>query len=156
MGLIILLNVALSDFPAISIHHQTLSSADILAGITYLMRDFAQRELKHYVIGAMLLAALCSYWLASPLVAVASVTAFSVGELVDWSIFSFTKKTLSARLLISSCVAIPLDTIVFLSMMHQFNLVGCLVMNMSKWLGVFLVWSYWYSRSHRHKLPVAS
>lgn len=147
--LILCLNIAYSYFPVIYWHHEALSSADVLAGTVYLMRDFAQRELNHYVIIAMLIAAVLSYLLASPLIALASVTAFMIGEFIDWALFTFTRRNLSSRLLISSCISVPLDTIVFLFMLHQLNLAGFFIMNVSKWFGIIFVWVYWFVKYYQ-------
>ena len=124
-----------------------LSTADVLAGIIYLVRDFVQREIKHYVIVAMLIAAAFSYVFASPVIALASVTAFAIGECSDWALFSFYRGSLSQRLLLSSSISVPLDSIVFLLVIHQLNFAGALAMSLSKWGGVLLVWAYWQRRN---------
>lgn len=142
--LVLLINVAYTSLPVVHCLHQNLSSADYIAGLVYLVRDFAQREVKHYVIGIMLVAGVLSYVLAAPEIALASVSAFMLGETLDWSIFSFLQRNLVTRLLVSSCISVPIDSIVFLAMVHQLNLAGFLVMNISKWCGILLSFAIWW------------
>ena len=53
-------------------------------------------------------------WLTvAPEVALASVTAFIVAEMADWAVYSFTRRPLHERILWSSALSAPLDTIVF-------------------------------------------
>ncbi|MEL6782377.1 MAG: VUT family protein, partial [Pseudomonadota bacterium] len=47
-------------------------------------------------------------------IALASGIAFAVSEMVDWALFTFTKYRLSTRILLSSLVASPVDTSIFL------------------------------------------
>jgi len=53
--------------------------------------------------------------MAPAAIAAASCVAFCVSELIDWLIFTITKKPLSKRVLFSTCVAIPFDTVIFLT-----------------------------------------
>ena len=149
---IVLLNTVFSYVPNIPIGHYHVSSADFLVGIIYVMRDLAQRESKHWVLVAMLVACFISYLLAEKQAAFASVAAFIVGESIDWSIFTFTKKTLSQRILISSLVSCPADSVVnlyFLNLLDVANLTTMLVM---KLLGVFCLWYYWKRKEQRQLL----
>ena len=81
--------------------------AALVVGFIFVARDFAQREIGHRVIFAMLIAGVLSYYTASPMVAVASVTAFMISEFADWAIYSFTGRPFAQRVLISSIVARP-------------------------------------------------
>ena len=56
----------------------------------FILRDFAQREIGHKVLGAMAVGAVLSYFMADPFVAFASVVAFMISELVDWVVYTFT------------------------------------------------------------------
>ena len=112
-------------------------------GMIYIFRDFAQREIKHYVIFAMLVAGVLSYVLADQAVAYARVSAFLIGETIDWLIFTFTRKPLSQRLLWSSTASAPIDSYVFLALLGRVNWVAMSVMTVAKFLGVILVWVMW-------------
>lgn len=141
--LIVLLNSAMVYLPVVTILGERCSVADIFVGSIYLVRDFAQREIHHYVFLAMLIGALLSFLLAGHAVAVASVSAFLVGEMVDWAVYTFTKRPLSTRLVLSACLSAPLDTAVFLYFMQRLNWVALVVMVFGKLIGVFVLWGVW-------------
>jgi uncharacterized PurR-regulated membrane protein YhhQ (DUF165 family) len=86
----------------------------IATGLVLVFRDFAQRQIGHWVFLAMGLALVLSVMLAGPEIALASGAAFAISELVDWALFTFTRFRLSTRIMISSLVAAPVDTVVFL------------------------------------------
>ena len=93
----------------ISLHPMTM-----VTGMVFVVRDFVQREMGHRVLILMAIAVAWSFFYAWPVIALASGIAFAVSELVDWLVFTFTKYRLSTRILISSALAAPVDTTVFL------------------------------------------
>ena len=144
---IILLNTIFSWVPNIPIGAYHVSIADFVVGIIYVMRDLAQRESKHMVILAMLTACGISFLLSQHEAAFASIAAFIVGESIDWTIFTLSKKPLSQRILWSSAISCPADSIVnlyFLNLLDAANLTTMLIM---KFLGVWLLWYVWRKRS---------
>lgn len=147
VAFIVLINYGISYAPYLTLFGAPYSSADVIVGLIYVFRDLAQREIKHYVIGAMLIGSILSYFLADKTIAIASVTAFSVGELIDWSIYTFTKRPLSKRILWSASCSAPVDTALFLYMIHQFNEAGFFVMILGKLTGVIVVWYLWRLRN---------
>lgn len=86
----------------------------IVTGLVLVVRDFAQREMQHKVLIAMAFGVGWSFYYASPEIALASACAFAIAELLDWALFTFTRYRLSTRVLLSSLLAAPLDTTVFL------------------------------------------
>ncbi|MGE3769408.1 MAG: VUT family protein [Bdellovibrionales bacterium] len=111
--------------------------ASFVAGLVYVIRDFAQNEIgRKRIFLAMGLAAFISYHLAAPALAIASVTAFALGELTDWAVYSFSKRPLSQRVLISSAIAVPVDTIVVL-VGFGFARPGMLPLNMGNFTIMF-------------------
>ncbi len=112
----------------------------LAVGFVFVSRDYAQREIGHRVIIAMLAAGVLSYVMASPFVAVASVAAFLISEFADWAVYSFTGRSFAQRVLLSSAVGTPMDSAVFLALIGQFSGVGVLAMTASKMLGALLVW----------------
>ena len=86
----------------------------IVTGLVLVVRDFAQREVGHWVLLAMAVALGLTAWLAGPELALASGAAFAISEIVDWALFTFTRLRLSSRVLLSSAIAAPIDTTVFL------------------------------------------
>ena len=126
-----------------------ISPMDWTVGIVYVLRDFAQRELEHKVIFAMFIGSLISYVLAGKDLAIASMSAFLIAEFVDWSVYSFTKRPLSQRILWSASLSAPIDSSVFLWIIHQLNWLAVLVLSLAKIVGVFFVWYGWRSRERR-------
>ena len=106
----------------------------IFVGAVFIVRDYAQRDHGHYVIPAMLLAGLITWFAASPYIAVASVSAFAISEAIDWIAYTFSKQTFNRRVFISSAVSTPVDSAVFLSMIGAFSLTGVAIMTASKML----------------------
>lgn len=86
----------------------------VATGMVFVVRDFVQREMGHRVLILMALAVAWSFYYAWPVIAIASAVAFAISETVDWLLFTFTKYRLSTRILLSSALAAPIDTTVFL------------------------------------------
>jgi uncharacterized PurR-regulated membrane protein YhhQ (DUF165 family) len=86
----------------------------VVTGLVLVVRDFAQREIGHRILWAMVFALVLTVWLAGPQLALASGAAFAIAELVDWAIFTFTKWPLSRRVFVSSLIAAPIDSVAFL------------------------------------------
>ena len=152
---IILVNTTYQYFPFMTIAHAPFSTGDVMVGAIYILRDFAQREIKHYVIFAMLIGVTISYCFADKTMAIASVCAFTVAETIDWLIFTFTGKPLSQRLILSSTISAPADTLVFLAIYGPLNLAGFFVLTSSKALGVLLVWWVWRKRQDNTVTPIS-
>jgi hypothetical protein len=86
----------------------------IVTGFVFVVRDFVQREMGHRVLVLMALAIAWSFYYSWPVIALASAIAFAISESADWAIYTFTKYRLSTRILLSSAIAAPIDTTVFL------------------------------------------
>ncbi len=155
--MIILVNAAFSFTPTFHLFGFDISPLDPLAGIIYLVRDFAQRELGHYKIFiAMIIGMILSYILANPRVAYASIAAFTIGEMVDWALFTFSKKNLHQRLILSSCISSPLDSFVFLLIINRFNTGSFFLMLLGKILGILFIYQCWKKqKSNKNKLPLS-
>ena len=93
----------------VSLHPMTM-----VTGMVFVIRDFVQREMGHRVLLVMAMAIAWSFYYAWPVIALASGIAFAISEGVDWLMFTFTKYRLSTRILLSSALAAPVDTTVFL------------------------------------------
>lgn len=88
----------------------------IVTGLVLVVRDFAQRELRHWIWGAMFVGLLLSTLTSWLTVVVASGLAFLVSETVDWAVYTFSKRPLSQRIMISSAASAPLDQVVFIGL----------------------------------------
>lgn len=125
----------------------------ILFGCVFIFRDYVQRAVGHYVILCMLLAAVLSFYFADPYVAVASVLAFGVSEVVDWLLFTVSKKKFHQRVLLSSLLATPLDTTVFLLYLDDMTPGTFLLGFLSKMIVVTGLY-IWYEARERNALAV--
>jgi uncharacterized PurR-regulated membrane protein YhhQ (DUF165 family) len=112
----------------------------LVVGLVFVARDFAQREIGHRVIIAMLIAAALSYVMANPFVAVASLSAFLISEFADWAVYSYTRRPFGQRVLLSSLVGTPLDSVVFLAVIGHLSFAVAAAMTVSKMLGALVVW----------------
>ncbi|MDF1679286.1 VUT family protein [Ponticaulis sp.] len=86
----------------------------MVTGFVFVLRDFVQRRMGQRVLLVMALGVAWAFYYAWPVIAIASGLAFAISELADWAIYTFTKYRLSTRILVSSAVASPVDTTVFL------------------------------------------
>ncbi|MEJ0061357.1 MAG: VUT family protein [Terricaulis sp.] len=86
----------------------------IVTGLVLVVRDFAQRELKHWIFGAMIVGLALSTLTSWITIVFASGAAFLISETVDWAVYTFSKRPLSQRVLISSAFSAPLDQVVFI------------------------------------------
>lgn len=112
----------------------------LAVGFVFVVRDFAQREIGHRVLLAMLVGAGLSYVMASPYVAIASAAAFLVSEFADWLVYTVTRRPLATRILYSSLLGTPIDSVVFLWGIGHLTVSGVVAMTISKMLGALVVW----------------
>jgi queuosine precursor transporter len=91
----------------------------IVTGLVLVVRDFAQREMKHWVWGAMITGLVLSMLTSWIVVVFASAAAFLISETVDWAVYTFSKRPLSQRIMISSSFSAPLDQMVFIWLASQ-------------------------------------
>ncbi|MBL8531518.1 MAG: VUT family protein [Hyphomonadaceae bacterium] len=88
----------------------------IVTGLVLVVRDFAQREMKHWVWAAMITGLLLSTLTSWITIVVASGLAFLISETVDWAVYTFSKRPLSQRIMLSSVASAPLDQLVFIGL----------------------------------------
>lgn len=139
---ILAVNIGFMVVPMVPIGSEMWAPMSLLVGAIFVLRDFAQREVGHGVLIAMLIGAVLSYWLASPFVAVASVVAFMISETADWIVYSVTKRPLRQRIVLSSLIGTPLDSAVFLLMIGAFSWLGCALMIASKMIAALVIVRY--------------
>lgn len=138
---VVLVNWAFDIVPLLALPGGEMwSPVSLIVGFIFVIRDYVQREIGHMVLPAMLLGGLFSWLMASPAIALASVCAFLTGELVDWAVYTFTGRPFSQRILLSSCLSTPVDSVVFLALVGLFSVPSVLVMTASKMLGAVIVW----------------
>jgi uncharacterized PurR-regulated membrane protein YhhQ (DUF165 family) len=91
------------------------SPFSVIVGLILVVRDFAQREIGHYIFVPLCIGVVISYFMAPPIIAIASAVAFLASESIDWGIFTFTRAPLSVRVLFSSIVGSIADSVIYLS-----------------------------------------
>jgi len=117
----------------------------IITGLILVVRDFAQREVGHYIWVGLLIATGLSFATSPATIALASASAFVISETVDWLLFTFSKRPLSERVMLSSLLSAPLDTAAFWylaslsepGVFHPLTLLSAIV---SKLLGAYIVY----------------
>jgi queuosine precursor transporter len=128
--------------------------ANLVVGAVFVLRDYAQREIGHRILVATLLAGGLTYLMVDPAIAIASLVAFIISEMSDWSVFSFWKKPLQQRILLSSLVAVPLDTFVFQHLAGYLTPAAFAMEVGSKAVGVLIVWQLLKMRGPERQVPV--
>ena len=118
---ILIVNIGFVYIPPVPLLGEMFPPMSLVVGLIFILRDFAQREIGHKVLIAMGIGAVLSYFMADPFVAVASVVAFAISELVDWGVYTFTKRPLKDRILLSSALGTPVDSAVFLLILGFFS-----------------------------------
>ena len=137
---IVLVNIGFVYIPMIPMFGEMFPPMTLIVGLVFILRDFAQREIGHKVLVAMGIGAMLSYIMADPFVAIASVVAFFISEMVDWAVYTYTKRPLGQRILLSSAIGTPIDSAVFLSMLGFFSPVGFLLMVIGKMVAAVIIW----------------
>lgn len=144
---IVLVNWLFVVVPPLATPFGDLYLATLLVGAVFVLRDYAQRELGHKVLLATLVAGIITWYMVDPFLALASLTAFAISETADWAIYSFTKRPLQSRILVSSLISVPLDTIAFLSLSGFLTFASFSTEVLSKAVGVVIVWSLLKARA---------
>ncbi len=151
---VVLANYAFTIIPPLSLPSGDIwSPVALVVGFTFVVRDYAQRAIGHWVLAAMLAGGVISWFFASPQIAVASTCAFLLGELVDWLMFTFTRRPFADRILLSSLISTPIDSAVFLGMVGIFSLPSVALMTLSKMLGAFIVYLCARKRDNDTPMP---
>ncbi len=118
----------------------TFYLANIVVGFVFVLRDYAQREVGHTILVFTALAMIPVYLFAGPGLAVASLVAFALSETMDWAVYSFTKRPLQNRILLSSMLAVPVDTLAFQHLAGYLTPAAFVTEVASKAIGVAIVW----------------
>ena len=114
--------------------------ANVVVGFVFVLRDYGQRQIGQRILLATLLAGIITYFMVGQELAIASLTAFFISEMADWAIFTFTKRPLQERILVSSAISVPLDTLAFQYLAGYLTPAAFTTEMLSKLLGVLAVW----------------
>lgn len=135
-------NYGFTVVPPIDLGFGVFSPMALVVGIIFVARDYAQRAVGHYVLVGMLIGVLISYYGADPAIAWASALSFAISETVDWLVFTVTGKPFYTRVLLSTAIATPVDTAVFLAMIDFMNPATFVLMVIAKILASLLIYAY--------------
>jgi len=140
VGTVVVLNVAFEIVPIIDTPLGPWPPAALLAGAVFIVRDFAQRAHGHWVLAAMVLGGAISYFAASPAIATASLVAFAASEGLDWLVYTVLKRRpFGQRIVASSLLSTPFDSVIFLGMIGFLSPVAFVLMTLSKLAGLIVV-----------------
>lgn len=139
---IYLVNLGFSLVPPVNLGFGLFSPMALVVGLIFVIRDYAQRSVGHLVLLGMLIGCLISYLMADPFVAVASAASFLVSEMVDWWYYTISKKQFYQRVLISSLIATPIDTAVFLFLLDMNQPLTFIMMVVCKLVAAFAIYYY--------------
>lgn len=96
-----------------------VTAGTFAAGFALVARDGLQlSSQRRWLVPAAIAAGIVlSWWLAAPAVAIASALAFAAAELTDWGVFTRLRaRSVPVAVVVSSLVAAPVDTVLFLSL----------------------------------------
>jgi queuosine precursor transporter len=146
---IVLVNWLFDVLPVVETPVGAWPPASIIVGFVLILRDLAQRQVGHYVLIAMLAAGIITYLMVDPFIALASVAAFLVSETADWIVYSVTRRPLRDRILASSAVSSPLDSVVFLGLIGILTPASFILQTLSKFAGAAAVWIFLHHQARR-------
>ncbi|MFD6091265.1 VUT family protein [Oerskovia sp. NPDC060338] len=118
IGAVVTANVVTSHMGLVPVGFGLLAPAGTYAaGAALLARDFVHKQGgRRWSLGAIGVAAILSWFMSTPEIAIASVAAFVVAELVDLCIFVAVRRRGFIRAAFTSnLISAPLDTFVFLT-----------------------------------------
>ena len=137
---IVAANYGFSVFGPWMVFGAALPPMTFVVGAVFVLRDYAQRDIGHWIFVPIIIGVGLSLALADPFIAVASGAAFAISEITDWAVFTATNKPLKSRILISSAISVPADSVAFLLIAGFFSWPGLAVMVASKMLAAMIVW----------------
>jgi uncharacterized PurR-regulated membrane protein YhhQ (DUF165 family) len=127
----VLVNAMFVYLPPFQVAGVFLTWGSFVVGGTFILRDYAQREIGHRVLLATLIGTAITA-LMSPGLALASGAAFLFSELLDWAVFSRWVGSFRSRVIASSLVGAPVDSALFMVLAGFFSWPGVVVMTLSK------------------------
>lgn len=147
---LLFVNMSFVHLPVIDLGFGLFAPASFLVGFIFVIRDYAQRQVGHFIIPAMLVGCVLTYVLAEPWVAFASLMAFAISEFVDWGVYSVSNMKFHKRVLFSSFIATPVDSIVFLIAVDLVSTATFVIMTSCKLLTAIGIY-YVGEKNQEHK-----
>ena len=133
----------------------------VVTGLVLVVRDFAQREVGHYIFAFLALGLVLSVWTSDPTIAFGSACAFAISETIDWALFTFAKLPLSKRVFVSAGISGPIDAAAFLwianfALPGIFNWWSLAAAVVSRFIGCFIVYVLMKQREKQQALAAST
>ncbi len=133
----------------------------VVTGLVLVVRDFAQREVSHWIFVFLAIGLVLSVYTSSPTIAFGSACAFAISETIDWALFTFAKLPLSKRIFVSAGISGPIDAAAFLyianfSLPGIFNWVSLAAAVISRLLGCLVVYLLMKQREKKQALAATA
>lgn len=128
---VVVVNALFIWLPPFQVGGVFLTWGSFVVGGTFILRDYAQREVGHRVLWATLLGTAITAAMSAQL-ALASGVAFLLSEVLDWAVFSRWPGSFRSRVVASSVIGAPVDSALFMLMAGFFSWPGVAVMTASK------------------------
>ena len=154
LAMVVFVNLGFSYLPTLSTPLGPVPAMALFVGLVFVLRDYAQRAAGHHVLWAIFVACGISWVLGDPVVVYASVASFAVSELLDYAIFTITKKPFHQRVAISSLIAVPVDSALFLTLIGYASWGSIIAMSLSKFAASAVLYVIYEGRK-RNGLTVA-
>lgn len=149
LAMVVFVNLGFSYLPTLGTPLGPVPAMAFFVGLVFVLRDYAQRAAGHHVLWAILVACGVSWVLGDPVVVYASVASFAVSELLDYAIFTITKKPFHQRVAISSLIAVPVDSALFLTLIGYASWGSILAMSLSKFAASAILYAVYEARKRQ-------
>lgn len=113
LGSIVLANILVHALGIVTVFGLTFPAGAVAIGLTFSTRDLVQERYGKYGCWLWMLVAVVITFAFNRQLAIASVCAFVVAELADWTIYTYARGNIEKRLILSNLVSTPLDSVVF-------------------------------------------
>ena len=121
LGSIVLANVLVHMYGIITVLGLSFPAGAAVIGLTFSFRDLLQQKHGKWGCWIWMGAAMVITFFFNQKLAVASVSAFVVSELIDWGIFTYSKKPFQQRIILSNLFGTPIDSIIFITLAFGWN-----------------------------------
>lgn len=149
LAMVVFVNLGFSYLPTLGTPLGPIPAMAFFVGLVFVLRDYAQRAAGHHVLWAIFVACGISWVLGDPVVVYASVASFAVSELLDYAIFTITKKPFHQRVAISSLIAVPVDSALFLTLIGYASWGSILAMSLSKFAASAILYAVYEARKRQ-------
>ena len=149
LSAIVCSNIWFTTLPIIQTPYGVIPTMAFFVGLIFIIRDYVQQRIGHHVLWVMVCGGIISGLLADPNIAIASVLSFLISEFVDYLVFTYTRRPLYDRILLSSVISVPVDSALFLYMIGFGSPISILIMSLSKIFVAGGIWVYFKFKGNK-------